>query len=212
MDIIGNPNSFQAQLVALEGTDYAVPGLWNDRYQTLLNNDAYLKAAVDALNGAEAPFVRLYQEGSALSQSSDPTNPIYYPFTFNEIDDRFGLYDGPSGVLTVPRSGVYLMRLFVSQVRCRIKLNGNDFYWAEHGGYLQGNDTFTINMFWSPQPQWGFDGEAKTSYSPNGRNAGILHEEYLYLPVGGALTFDYFRSQLYIFAPMIRLELYSLGR
>ncbi|PZA07750.1 MULTISPECIES: hypothetical protein [unclassified Meiothermus] len=195
--------------VPVDGVDRRTAASLRPAFQALANRSQYLKSEILDINGrldtleSTSYYVKLYQQDAALSQSSPDLNPVYYAFSFNEIDDPFNMYN--SGQLSVPRSELYLLRLFVSQVRCRIKRNNVEMFWAEHGSY----DTTTVNMLYTPSG-WAFSGREATSYSPDGRSYGVLHEDILALQAGDVLTFDYSRSDLYTLAPVIRLELYGL--
>ncbi len=78
-NLTGNPKAFKSTLRKLETTDPKHPDTWNPNYQTLIDNDAYLKQFADEVVGARAGKADLATRmdelsGSVAGQSEEADN------------------------------------------------------------------------------------------------------------------------------------------
>lgn len=78
-NLTGNPKAFKSTLRKLETTDPKHPDTWNPNYQTLIDNDAYLKQFADEVVGARAGKADLTTRmdelaGSVAGQSEEADN------------------------------------------------------------------------------------------------------------------------------------------
>lgn len=68
-NLTGNPKAFKSTLRKLETTDPKHPDTWNPNYQTLIDNDAYLKQFADEVVGARAGKANLSTRMDELATS-----------------------------------------------------------------------------------------------------------------------------------------------